>query len=281
MHCISEQVLPATQASEEDVYEETPALRNKREKKRQRESGEAARVLFGGKAALGMAQEGANAEARRLASSGGGGEGGGKGDELDVPGKLQNGGVGGGRGGGGGGGGAPASDFAAKRKAKEEAVARLRGAGLGGGVHPAMMPEGSAPDAFAAAMAAEKRRKVMLMEVERLKGGATEHGAVLGGVEGGHEGAGDGGAEDGRRHDRHGAVPHADLERTAAAAASLAVAAEGGHAEGDASLATLKWQMYVGWVAILGLCGALVGRRFCTRRAKPKGKPGHFAARAL
>jgi len=233
-----------------------------------------------------MAQEGANAEARRLASSGGGGEVGGEGDKLDVPGKLQNGGGGGGvgggvGGGGGGGGGAPASDFAAKRKAKEEAVARLRGAGLGGGVHPAMMPEGSAPDAFAAAMAAEKRRKVMLMEVERLKGEATEHGAVLGGVEGGHEGAGDGGAEDERRHDRHGAVPHADLERTAAAAASLAVAAEGGHAEGDASLATLKWQMYVGWVAILGLCGALVGRRFCTRRAKPKGKPGHFAARAL
>ena len=158
-----------------------------------------------------------------------------------------------------------------------------------------MMPEGAEPGAFAAAMAAEKRRKVMLMEVERLKGEATEHGAVLGGVEGGHESAGDGGAEDRRRHDRHGAVPHADLEhiaqygamphadleRTAAAAAILAVAAEAGHAEGDASLATLKWQMYVGWVAILGLCGALVGRRFCTRRAKPKGKPGHFAARAL
>ena len=30
-----------------------------------------------------------------------------------------------------------------------------------------MMPEGAEPGAFAAAMAAEKRRKVMLMEVER------------------------------------------------------------------------------------------------------------------
>ncbi|KOO35213.1 peptidyl serine alpha-galactosyltransferase, partial [Chrysochromulina tobinii] len=73
-----EEGYPAGQASEEDVYEEISALRNKREKKRPRESGEAARVLFGGKAALGMAQEGANAEARRLASSGGGGEGGGE-----------------------------------------------------------------------------------------------------------------------------------------------------------------------------------------------------------
>lgn len=32
---------------------------------------------------------------------------------------------------------------------------------------------------------------------------------------------------------------------------------------GRASLATLRWQMYVGWVAILGLCGLMVGRRLC------------------
>jgi len=44
---------------------------------------------------------------------------------------------------------------------------------------------------------------------------------------------------------------------------------------GDASLATLKWQMYVGWVAILALCGAVVGRRVCGRgRAKRGGIGG-------
>jgi hypothetical protein len=43
------------------------------------------------------------------------------------------------------------------------------------------------------------------------------------------------------------------------------------HAESGGSLTTLRWQMYVGWMAILALCGLMVGRKFF-RRAK--GKPG-------
>ena len=34
------------------------------------------------------------------------------------------------------------------------------------------------------------------------------------------------------------------------------------------SLSTLKTQMYIGWVAILALCGLVVGRRLCRRQKK-------------
>ena len=45
-------------------------------------------------------------------------------------------------------------------------------------------------------------------------------------------------------------------------------AADGASAAGG-SLTTLRWQRYVGWLAILALCGLMVGRRFF-RRAKAK-----------
>jgi len=46
-------------------------------------------------------------------------------------------------------------------------------------------------------------------------------------------------------------------------------------------LDTLKWQMYLGWVAILGLCGAIVGRRFCGRGKKGKFGASHQQSRRL
>ena len=55
----------------------------------------------------------------------------------------------------------------------------------------------------------------------------------------------------------------------AAAAEFAASHANGG---GNGSLATLRWQMYVGWAAILVLGAFMVGRKFC--RQPKKSLPG-------
>ena len=51
--------------------------------------------------------------------------------------------------------------------------------------------------------------------------------------------------------------------------------------EEGSSMSTLRWQMYVGWLAILTLCSVMVGRRVC-RKAKHKGvAPGPGAKREV
>ena len=71
--------------------------------------------------------------------------------------------------------------------------------------------------------------------------------------------------------DAAAADPSSTSEQHTPAAAESKGGGDPDASRNEGSLATLRWQMIVGWVAILALCGLVVGRRFCRSKRSPKG----------
>lgn len=165
------------------------------------------------------------------------------------------------------GGGAATDSLARLAKLKGASHAALTGSGragrrglrpAGGGNATASRPRGSAPDALPTRGDAPRRRAPAREEPTDGLAKATEAPAAS-------DSTAAGGEADGATAAGAGA---------AVGAGTAADGADAGAADGDAadasSMETLRWQMYVGWGAVLGLCALLLGRRLC-RRARPKG----------